>query len=68
MNSGSIHIPALERGCNSWILIDKRDGKVIGEFYNRSTVERFNPEVVLIETAYQYLVRLNGETTCSILP
>jgi hypothetical protein len=52
-------IPPLDGRCNSWILTDKRDGKVIGEFYKRSSVEKFNPDVVLIETAADYLARFN---------
>lgn len=54
-----IHIPPLDGTCNSWILTDKRDGKVIGEFWNKNTVARFNPEVVLIETASEYLAKFN---------
>lgn len=32
----------------SWVAIRKRDGHVIGEFYNRKNVERFNPEKVTV--------------------
>jgi hypothetical protein len=53
------NVPDLEHHCNSWIAIRKSDGKVIGEFYNLSSVERFNPEKVLIQTAVQYLSSLN---------
>lgn len=54
-------IPELPHGCNSWVITRKSDGQVIGEFYKRATVERFNPETVIIETAVQYLARLNAE-------
>lgn len=55
-------IPPLERHCGSWILTRKATGEVIGEFFDRRSVERFDPAKVLIETAHQYLVRLNRET------
>lgn len=53
------HIPALEHHCNSWIVIRKATGEVIGEFYDRRNVERFNPDKVTIQTAAQYLAALN---------
>lgn len=52
-------IPELEPHCGSWVVSRKADGSVIGEFFERSNVERFNPETCLIETAAQYLGRLN---------
>lgn len=60
-------IPSLENHCGSWIITRRATGAVIGEFYERSTVMRFNPETCLIETTAQYLGRLNsasqGSTT-----
>ena len=53
-------IPKLERHCGSWIITRKGDATVIGEFFDRRTVERFNPDTCLIETAAQYLGRLNS--------
>ena len=53
-------IPALEPHCGSWIVTRKADGQVVGEFFERRSVERFNPENVIIETAAQYLGRLNS--------
>ena len=53
------HIPPLERHCGSWVVTVRDTGEVVGEFFDRRNVERFNPAKVVIETAYQYLVRLN---------
>lgn len=53
------HIPPLEHHCNSWVVTRKATGEVIGEFYNRRNVERFNPDKVTIQTATQYLASLN---------
>lgn len=52
-------IPELEHYCNSWIVTRKVSGEVIGEFYNRVSLDRFNPEKVLIQTAAQYLATYN---------
>lgn len=52
-------IPELEPHCGSWIVTARRDGKVVGEFYSRSLVERINTERYSVETAAQYLGRLN---------
>lgn len=52
------HIPPLEHHCNSWVVTRKATGEVIGEFYNRRNVERFNPDKVTIQTATQYLASL----------
>lgn len=46
---------------NSWIMTRKATGEVIGEFYNINNVKKFNPEKVLIETAYTYLCRISKE-------
>jgi hypothetical protein len=54
-------IPVLEPYCNSWIVTRRATGEVIGEFFIRSTVERFNPVFCRIETAAQYLGRINRE-------
>lgn len=53
------HIPSLPHHCNSWVVTRKADGTVIGEFFNRKNIERFNPEKVLIQTADVYLAGLN---------
>lgn len=54
-------IPELESNCGSWIVTRRADNKVIGEFYARKVVERFDPAKCLIETALQYLVRISRE-------
>ena len=54
-------VPLLEPGCGSWVITRKATGEVIGEFFDRRNVERFNPETCLIETAMQYLGRINRE-------
>ncbi|MDU8350993.1 hypothetical protein RYA05_03680 [Pseudomonas syringae pv. actinidiae] len=54
------HVPDLEHHCGSWIATRKASGEVIGEFFSRSNVERFNPETVLVETTATYLGRLNA--------
>ncbi len=55
------HIPALERHCGSWVVSRKDTGAVVGEFYDRRIVERFNPDKVTVETALKYLCRINAE-------
>ncbi len=53
-------IPELEHGSGSWVATRKSTGEVIGEFYVRDNVEKFNPRTVLVETILQYLVRINA--------
>ena len=55
-----IHIPPLEPHCGSWV-VSRINGEVIGEFYERSSVEKFNPETCRVETSAQYLGRINRE-------
>lgn len=55
------HVPPLEPWCGSWVVTRRADGEVIGEFFDRRTVEAFNPETCLIETTAQYLGRVNRE-------
>jgi hypothetical protein len=54
-------IPELEHGSGSWIVTVKSTGKVVGEFYCIRSLKAFNPDMVVIETAKQYLERLNRE-------
>jgi hypothetical protein len=53
------HVPELDYFSGSWIVTRIKDGSVFGEFYDPSNVSKFNPEVCRIETAYQYLTRIN---------
>ncbi len=55
------HVPNLDRHSGSWIVTRIKDGKVIGEFFTRRNVERFDPKKTLVETAYQYLGRVNAD-------
>jgi hypothetical protein len=52
-------IPELEEHCGSWV-VSRLDGEVVGEFFDRRIVERFDPKKVIIETAMQYLGRINS--------
>lgn len=45
----------------SWVITRKSTGDVIGEFFDPRNVARFNPETCIIETAHQYLGRINAE-------
>lgn len=55
------HIPALEPHCGSWIVTRRDTGEVVGEFYARASVERFDPAKVTVQTAAQYLGALNQQ-------
>lgn len=52
-------IPDLEPWCGSWVVTRRATGEVVGEFYDRRMVERFDPATTVVETAQQYLARLN---------
>lgn len=54
-----IHIPELESFCGSWIVIRKNNNEIIGEFFDRKNLEKFNPEKAIIKTSYQHLVDVN---------
>lgn len=54
-----IEIPPLEPHCGSWI-VSRKTGEVIGEFYERANVQKFNPATCTVETAAQYLGRINA--------
>jgi hypothetical protein len=56
-----IEIPSLEPRCGSWVVTRKATGEVVGEFYDQSNVEKFNPETCVVETAATYLGRVNKE-------
>ena len=67
--TNKIVIPELEPYCGSWVVSRIDDGSVIGEFYDRRNVEKFNPATCSVETTGQYLARVNREVkrraTCS---
>lgn len=54
-------IPELDHMSNSWIVTHKATGKAIWETCNREAVNAIPQDKYLIETAYQYLTRLNRE-------
>ena len=45
----------------SWIITRRTTNEVIGEFFDAANVARFNPNTCLIETAMDYLCRINAE-------
>jgi len=49
-----------DRWSGSWIVTRRDTGEVLGEFYSPTLVAKFNPAVVLVETAHQYLCRFNA--------
>lgn len=61
------HIPPLNHWCNSWIVTRRDNGEVVGEFYNRATVERFDPAKVIVENASDYLCRLNASIAANAI-
>lgn len=54
-----IEIPPLERHCGSWVVSRRDTGEVAFETFDRSVLERLDPAKAIIETAAQYLNRLN---------
>jgi hypothetical protein len=45
----------------SWVATRRATGEVIGEFFDRRIVDRFNPETVLVEPILEYLYRINRD-------
>lgn len=54
-------IPELEHHCGSWVVCNKASGAVILETFDRRTAERVNQSKYSVETAAQYLGRLNNK-------
>ena len=52
-------VPELEHHCGSWIISRKSDGKSVLETFSREIAEKINTEKYTIETALQYLCRIN---------
>lgn len=52
-------IPALEPHCGSWIVVRRATGEVVGEFFDKASVERFDPAVCEVRTAQQHLAAVN---------
>lgn len=53
-------IPELRPHEGSWIAIRRASGEVIGEFFDRRNVARFNPATVEIRTIGDHLARINA--------
>ena len=45
---------------SSWVITRKTTGEVIGEFFDRRNVDKFDPAKCLIETAHEYLCQINA--------
>lgn len=45
----------------SWVVSRRSTGEVIGEFFDRRNVDSFNPATCIVETAGEYLSRINRE-------
>ena len=52
-------IPALERHCKSWIVVERATGIAVFETFERSTALAVNQSRYEVLTALQWLVRLN---------
>lgn len=46
---------------NSWIVSNKETGKAVLETYNKAIVDKINVDKYRVETAYDYLCRINRE-------
>lgn len=55
-----MQVPPLNHWCNSWV-VSRLNGEVAFETWDRSVVERLNPEKCIVENAYDYLCRINRE-------
>jgi hypothetical protein len=56
-------IPDLEPFCGSWIVISRRTGRPVLETFARAVAERVNTDAYEVLTAYQWLIRVNRQTT-----
>lgn len=45
--------------CNSWIITRTSDGLAIFETYSATVADRINRDVYTVETAWEYLARIN---------
>ena len=53
--------PAGGKLSGSWIVSRKDSGEVVGEFYDENSLKKFDPSKVNIETASDYLGRINSQ-------
>ena len=47
--------------CNAWVITRKSDRVAVLETHQRSVADKVNREAYLVETAHDYLCRLNAE-------
>lgn len=59
MNVGTDGVPELPHGCGSWVVTSPRG--LVYELYDRANVRRAVKNEWLVETAVDYLCRLNRE-------
>lgn len=52
-------LPPLPPGCGSWIVSRKDTGEVVGEFFSARTVGRIDQTRFNVESALDYLARIN---------
>ena len=52
-------LPELEHHCGSWIVVSRATGKAVAEIFERRNVERVNLDKYEIQTAAQWLAKLN---------
>jgi hypothetical protein len=45
--------------CNSWIITRTSDGRAIFETFSEKVADRINRDVYTVETAWEYLARIN---------
>lgn len=46
---------------SSWIVTRKDTGEVVGEFFRKNLVDRFDKNKVIVETSHEYLTRINAD-------
>lgn len=58
-----IYIPELPHNCNSWVVKRLDSDEIIGEFFERSNVEKFDPMKHIVITTLDHLQRLNVKSS-----
>ncbi|GGX91294.1 hypothetical protein GCM10007160_18490 [Litchfieldella qijiaojingensis] len=54
-------IPPLENHCGSWVITHRQTGKPVLETFSESTAEAVNRQKYKVETAAEYLARINQQ-------
>lgn len=50
---------------NTYIVCDKDSGKAVLELFNKDLADKVNRDKYTVQTAYEYLVRLNAQIKAS---